>query len=211
MTDGTPRPAMEPPKREDETGPPLHPAIIAAEVVGALGVLYVLVSGLGASTTGALSSYAVGDMRAFRSAQDAPPQPRTTLVRADGTELTLADKRGKILLVNFWATWCAPCVEEMPYLDTLQARYGSDDFEVVAISMDRTREEAADFLERHALTHLALYHDPSLTAAFAVGAPGLPVTVLYDRFGEEIGRLQGDAKWASDDAFALIEAAIERY
>ncbi|MEO1039866.1 MAG: TlpA disulfide reductase family protein [Pseudomonadota bacterium] len=203
---------MKPRKDAEASGElPLRPAIITAIVVGALGVLYVLFSSFGTASSDPLGSFATGEMRTFRSAETVPPQPLTTLATADGSEITLADKRGKILLVNFWATWCAPCVEEMPYLDTLQARYGSEDFEVVAVSMDTQRADAAEFLRRHELTHLALYHDPSLTIAFAAGAPGLPVTILYDRHGGEIGRLQGEAKWASDDAFALIEAALARY
>ncbi|HCR64977.1 MAG TPA: TlpA family protein disulfide reductase, partial [Oceanicaulis sp.] len=76
-------------------------------------------------------------MSKFRTVPEAPEQPRNTLITGEGDEITLADMRGKILLVNFWATWCAPCVVEMPYLNELQGAYGSDDFEVVTISMDR--------------------------------------------------------------------------
>lgn len=185
--------------------------IIAAVLVGVAGILYVITSALVSSESGPLDSFAVGEMSGFRTVSDAPEQPLTALLTGDGREITLADKRGKIVLVNFWATWCAPCVVEMPYLNELQARYGSDEFEVVAISMDRTIEEARDFYARHALNDLALYHDQSFRAAMAAGARGLPLTVLYDRTGAEIGRLDGDAQWASEDAFALIEAALERY
>jgi thiol-disulfide isomerase/thioredoxin len=189
----------------------LKHAIMAMLGVGAIAVLVTVVSALISTTPGPLDSFARGEMSGFQTVSDPPAQPRARLLTGQGEEVTLADKRGKILLVNFWATWCAPCVIEMPYLDALQARYGSDDFEVVAISMDQRIEDARDFYDENALEHLSLYHDQSFRSAFAAGARGLPLTVLYDRQGGEIGRLNGDAAWASEEAFALIEAALERY
>jgi thiol-disulfide isomerase/thioredoxin len=186
-------------------------AIMAMLAIGAIAVIVTLFSALIASTPGPMDSFARGTMSEFRTVSGAPEQPRAALLTGDGEELTLADKRGKVLLVNFWATWCAPCVVEMPYLDQLQARYGSEDFEVVAISMDERIEDAERFYAENGLEHLGLYHDQTFRSAFAAGARGLPLTVLYDRQGGEIGRLDGDAEWASDEAFALIEAAIERY
>lgn len=189
----------------------LKHAIMAMMALGAIVVIVTLFSALFSATPGPLDSFARGSMSGFRTVSEAPEQPRATLMTATGEEITLADKRGKILLVNFWATWCAPCIVEMPYLDELQARYGSEDFEVVAISMDQRMEDAAEFYAANGLENLALYHDQSFRSAFAAGARGLPLTVLYDRQGLEIGRLDGDAEWASEDAFALIEAAIARY
>jgi thiol-disulfide isomerase/thioredoxin len=188
--------------------------IITAMVVGLVYVVYVIGAALVSSEPGPLDSFAVGAMRDFETVSEPPEMPRTPLQTGAGREITLADKRGKVILVNFWATWCAPCVVEMPYLDTLQARYGSDDFEVVTVSMDQTFEDAQAFFQRNELNNLQLYHDPSMSAAFAVMGTtgrGLPLTILYDRTGVEIGRLSGDAEWASEEAFALIEAAIERY
>ncbi len=186
-------------------------AIMAMLALGAIAVIVTLFSALITSNPGPLDSFARGTMSEFRTVSDPPQQPGAALLTGEGEEITLADKRGKVLLVNFWATWCAPCVVEMPYLDEVQARYGSEDFEVVAISMDQRIEDAERFYAQNDLTHLGLYHDQSFNSAFAAGARGLPLTVLYDRQGGEIGRLDGDAQWASEDAFALIEAAIERY
>lgn len=186
-------------------------AIMAMLAIGAIAVIVTLFSALIASTPGPMDSFARGAMSEFRTVSDPPRQPGATLLTGEGEEITLADRRGKVLLVNFWATWCAPCVVEMPYLDELQARYGSNGFEVVAISMDRTIGDAERFYAENGLEHLAIYHDQSFNSAFAAGARGLPLTVLYDRQGGEIGRLDGDAEWASEDAFALIEAALERY
>jgi thiol-disulfide isomerase/thioredoxin len=190
----------------------LSHAIIAMILVGAGAAIWTVggafFSGPAPAT---LSSFTVGEMRAFRSVTGAPGQPRGPVLTADGNEITLADKRGKVILVNFWATWCAPCVVEMPALDALQARLGSDEFEVVTISMDRRMEDAEAFFTERALDHLALYFDPNMNLAFAAGARGLPLSVLYDRNGIEIGRLDGDADWDSPEAIALIEAAIARF
>ena len=193
------------------TRSPLKTAITTAVMVGALGILYVIFAALVSSEPGPMDTFARGEMRQFRTLDEPPSQPSMALTTGGGETITLAEKKGKVLLVNFWATWCAPCVEEMPALDALQARYGGTEFEVVAISMDQTFADARDFYAEHDLPHLALYHDPSLTAAFAARAPGLPVSILYDRNGLEVGRLQGAAEWSSEDAFALIDAAIERY
>ncbi|PWE16353.1 TlpA family protein disulfide reductase [Marinicauda salina] len=190
---------------------PLKIGLITLPILGGLAILYVIFSALGDSTPDALDRFAVGEMRGFRSVEDAPPQPQNPILTGGGREITLADKRGKVILVNFWATWCAPCVVEMPALDALQAELGSADFEVVPVSMDRSIEDARAFYAENELVHLELYHDQSFRAAMDVGARGLPVSILYDRNGAEIGRMSGEADWASEDAFALIEAAVERY
>lgn len=189
----------------------LRSAIIAVAILGLAGALYVISASLVSSAPGPLDSYARGAMSGFVSVNEPPPQPLGRIVTGEGEEISLADRRGRLVLVNFWATWCAPCVVEMPELDALQARLGSDDFEVMAISMDRTMDEARRFFTENGLEHLALYHDPALRLAMSAGSRGLPTTILYDRHGGEIGRLTGEAAWASDDAVALIEAALERY
>lgn len=189
----------------------LRSAIIALAILGLAGVLYVISASFVSSGPGPLDSYVRGEMSRFVTLDEAPPQPLGRIVTGDGEEITLADRRGKLVLVNFWATWCAPCIVEMPELDALQARLGSDDFEVMAISMDRSMDEARRFYAENGLEHLALYHDPALRLAMSAGSRGLPTTILYDRHGGEIGRLTGEAAWASDDAVALIEAALERY
>ena len=189
-------------------------ALTGTFAVGALAIVYVIGSALVTTERGGLDHFATGAMSDFRSVSDAPSQPVGPLQMTGGRETSLAQKRGKIVLVNVWATWCAPCVVEMPYLNELQGRYGSDDFEVVTISMDRQFEDAEFFFAEHDLNQLELYFDPSMSMAFSImgpGSRGLPITILYDRYGREIGRLSGDAEWASEEAFALIEAAIERY
>ena len=116
----------------------------------------------------------------------------------DGTGRTysLADFRGRVVLLNIWATWCAPCREEMPALDRLQAKLGGADFEVVALSIDRQGTEVVrKFFADVGVKSLRIYIDPSAQSMSRLGAVGVPMTLLIDRDGREIGRRAGPAKW----------------
>jgi thiol-disulfide isomerase/thioredoxin len=125
------------------------------------------------------------------------------------TSLSLAQWKGRVVLVNLWATWCLPCRKEMPELAELQERLGSEDFEVVAISLDRQGAEVArPFLEEIGAEALKLYLDPSTGVLAGFRAVGHPATMLLDRQGREIGRMFGPANWASPEALRLIETAI---
>lgn len=126
------------------------------------------------------------------------PMPEVTFEDADGTKHGLIDFKGKVVLLNLWATWCVPCRQEMPTLDRLQARFGGPGFEVVAVSIDRTGLKAVNpFFESTGVRHLAPYLDTSGRMARAVGALGLPTTLLIDRDGQEIGRAIGALEWDS--------------
>ncbi|MEL6466178.1 MAG: TlpA disulfide reductase family protein [Pseudomonadota bacterium] len=129
---------------------------------------------------------------------------------ADGAgEGTLADYEGKHVLVNFWATWCAPCRHEMPMLSELQAEFGGDDFEVVTIATGRNNPAAiVKFLEEIGATNLPRHQDPKQKLAAQMAVFGLPITVLIDPGGREIARLRGDADWSSDSAKAIIASLI---
>ena len=135
--------------------------------------------------------------------------PDFTFADAGGKPKSLADFRGKIVLLNIWATWCVPCREEMPALDTLETKLGGKDFEVVAVNIDKGGpEKALAFLKETGAAHLALYTDPSGKLFATLKAVGMPTTLIIDRNGKEIARLIGPADWASPEAVAAIAAAI---
>lgn len=131
--------------------------------------------------------------------------PATPIATADGQETSLAAFQGRVVLLNFWATWCAPCVREMPSLDRLQARLGSEGLEVVAVSEDFAGLDLVEpFFERLKLENLAIYLDSDGALSRAFGIAGLPTTLLIDRQGRVVGGLEGPAEWDSEEAVALI-------
>ena len=150
-----------------------------------------------------------GQMAAFVFRKAPEDLPETTFLDGAGNERTLADWRGKVVLLNLWATWCLPCRKEMPALDRLQREMGSDPFQVVAVSVDRTGLAGAKkFLAETQAETLALYADPTARMATTLRAAGLPATFLLDREGREIGRLLGPAEWDGEDAKRLIGAVL---
>ncbi|MEP6342849.1 MAG: TlpA disulfide reductase family protein [Maricaulaceae bacterium] len=149
--------------------------------------------------------YAQKTLKRLTQLEAPPPQPTTTFETFDGQTMQLSDYRGKVVLLNVWATWCAPCLKEMPSLSDLQTLRGSDQFEVVTISLDRTAVEAADWLADKDITNLTPWHDKSYSLNTAVEAPGLPITIIYNPQGREIARLAGDAEWNGKEALALVD------
>jgi len=135
--------------------------------------------------------------------------PEISFVDGAGQPKTLAGYSGKVVLLNIWATWCAPCRKEMPTLDRLQATLGGPDFEVVVLSMDRKGPDVVKkFYALIGVQHLALNIDTSAEAMFALGAVGLPMTLLINRDGKEIGRLIGPAEWDAPDMVDFIRGRI---
>jgi thiol-disulfide isomerase/thioredoxin len=158
---------------------------------------------------GVSRALATGDMTAFVVKGERKPVPEVSFTAENGAALSLDQWKGRVTLVNLWATWCAPCRKEMPALAALQKDMGSKDFEVVAISVDRKGLDAsAKFLNEVGAAALKLYADPSTDALTKFQAVGLPASILIDRQGREIGRLLGPAEWNSSDAKALITAAL---
>lgn len=150
-----------------------------------------------------------GGMEVYRP--DNPPKaaPAVTFTDAAGRQLSLADFRGKVVLLNFWATWCGPCVKELPSLDRLQAKLGSDRFTVVAISVDRQGLDVVrPFLAKAAIRSLTTYTDPHGDSMRAFGVQGLPTSFIIDRAGREAGRLEGMANWNTPEAEALMRYYI---
>nr|WP_184805948.1 TlpA disulfide reductase family protein [Nitrospirillum iridis] len=147
-----------------------------------------------------------GGITPFTETPGHPAVPDLALTRPDGSGIHLSDLKGHMVLLNLWATWCAPCVQELPSLDKLQGALGDKSFEVVALSLDRGGARVVTpFVQSHDITHLATWLDPKSTVMSILKPRGLPTTLLIDAEGHEIGRLEGDADWASPDAQALIK------
>lgn len=163
-----------------------------------------------AAETAQIADLRDGDMKKLVVHSQAKPVPAEPFKAADGTEMTLAAYEGKITVVNFWATWCAPCRHEMPMLSDLQTQLGGDDFEVVTIATGRNAPSAMQkFFDEIGVDNLPLHADPRMGLARQMGVLGLPVTVILDRDGHEIARLQGDADWSSDSAKTILRTLIE--
>lgn len=127
-----------------------------------------------------------------------------------GAKKSLADFKGKAILLNLWATWCVPCRHEMPSLDRLQKQMGSDQFEVVALSLDRAgRDAARKFFDEIKVENLKLYIDQTMKAGNGLRAVGMPTTILIGKDGKELGRLPGPAEWDSEAAKKLIAEALK--
>jgi thiol-disulfide isomerase/thioredoxin len=142
-----------------------------------------------------------------------PPLPAPAdiaVTTRDGRSMRLAELKGQPLLVNFWATWCAPCVREMPSLERLAAERGSS-LAVLAISVDRRGEAVVGpFIERQAISKLPIYLDSKSELAHAFGVEGIPTTILIDREGREVGRYLGPADWNGAAAHRLLDRLLEK-
>ena len=146
---------------------------------------------------------------AFTMHDPPKPVPHVRFQDAAGRDLSLTAFRDRVVLLNIWATWCAPCRREMPTLDRLQAKLGGPDFEVVALSIDRAGIDAVrSFWREIGVEHLAMYVDATGEAATELGAVGLPTTLLIGRDGREIGRLVGPAEWDTPEMVEIIRKQL---
>jgi thiol-disulfide isomerase/thioredoxin len=160
-----------------------------------------------------LEPLARGEVAAVSPATKPLMVPNLAFVDRDGKSHTLADWRGRTVLVNLWATWCIPCRREMPALDALEQKLGGPKFEVVAVNIDtRNPDKPKNWLKSIGVSRLGYYADPSAKVfqeLKVVGrAAGLPTSILMDAAGCEIGYIAGPADWASEDALKLVNAAL---
>lgn len=146
---------------------------------------------------------------ALVTADPPKPLPAIRLVSRDGTAETIGAFAGKGVVLNLWATWCAPCVAELPSLDALAARLAPDQIAVVPLSSDRGGADAvADYYRAHGIAHLGVWLDPDGAAMSALGARGIPTTLILDRQGRERARLEGGIDWSGDEAVTAIRKLI---
>jgi thiol-disulfide isomerase/thioredoxin len=193
---------------------PLKWAIGAVLLIGVAAVLYVIVSA-------SFKPAGVVDLKEFKKASlaklDVPAEPRaapaTVFTDGAGKPHTLADFKGQVVVMNLWATWCAPCKKEMPTLGKLQAAYATQPLKVLPVSVDRDSDLNLVQAQMAANPPLQVYRDPGYKLSFELDprAEGYPTTVIYDRQGRERARLSGDADWSSPEARGLVEALLAEH
>ena len=193
----------------------------ARTIVPALGVIAVAVAALlyvtfgsgGKETAEAQACAAKGEVAALTITKQPKPVTPLAFNGPEGQQETLDGFKGRVVLLNLWATWCVPCRQEMPALDRLEAKLGGPDFQVVAVNIDTTRlDKPKAFLNEVGVKALPFYSDPKADVFYrlkqAGKVVGLPTTILIDRNGCEIGTLAGPALWDSPDGIGLVEAAL---
>ncbi len=203
-------PGVTPPQKPPKTPLAWRLAGILA-LIGAAAVLYVLFQSVSKPTEAGFARFSRGGLAKLVALPEPPPQPGTAFTDAGGSARTLKDFRGQVVVLNLWATWCAPCVEEMPTLAALAGRFAGEPVRVVALSVDRAGDNA--FAQRRLAKlsggRLAFFHDPTYAVAFDAQTQGFPTTIVYSKDGRELARLAGAADWSGPEAAALIEAALE--
>ena len=163
----------------------------------------------GQTFAGVKPDMAKGAMERFKLAAAPKPLPDLEIQSADDQPIKLSDLRGKVLLLNFWATWCAPCVKEMPSLDRLQAALPRDKYLVVPLSIDGpSRPKVAPFYKDQKLANLGIYFDKGRKTMQGLDVTLLPTSILVDAKGRELGRIEGDADWDMPESIALMKAAM---
>lgn len=188
-------------------------AYLGLFLVALISIVYVLNSAAnGKRAQYPLEKYAVGEMSRVSFGSFGSAAPLDAFEDADGQPITLEAFRGKTILVNFWATWCGPCEEEMPSLGALQSARGGDAFEVVAISVDdgSDRDYAKRRLTELGAANIAFHIAPpeAYEIVYGAGTRGFPTSILYGPDGVELARLELGADWASLDAINLVDAAL---
>ncbi len=158
-----------------------------------------------------LNRFNCGDMLSFVVSKPPAQMKKFSFKNGKGETVSLDDWRGKYVLLNIWATWCASCLKEMPDLDRLKADFSDRNFDVVAISIDRGGpDKPKRFLEKAGIKYLELFNDPQADLVGPLRILGMPTTFLIDPEGRHLGRLVGPAHWASEDAKRLIAQAMRQ-
>lgn len=174
-------------------------------------IVYVLFSAAGgADERRPFERFATGPLAGLDFAYAGERPETSQFLTPNGENITLADLRGKVILVNFWATWCGPCEAEMPSLGALQSAFPKDQFEVVAVSVDNEedKEFATGQLQQWTGGRLGFYYTPEFALTYDLGARGFPTTILYDTEGREVARYAGALDWASIEAVGFVRAVV---
>ena len=162
------------------------------------------------TSSSSLAEYKIGELAHLEIHSEPVLLPSVNAMLEDGTAFVIDAHAGKVRLINLWASWCAPCIVEMPALDRLQAKLGSDNFEVVALNVDRQGiPKAREYLDDLDLKHLKLYTDPTLAATYILADGRLPTSHILDKNGKIVASYLGPLEWDSPDAIALFEHLIK--
>ena len=185
-------------------------ALVGVAIFGVAAVLYIIARASSKPELDTdLKSVSRGEMKKLETPLEAAVAPPNAFQNAAGEPVRIADFKGKIVVLNLWATWCAPCVAEMPTLDAVAADYGKKGLAVLTISQDSQGETVIKpFFEKHPLPHLKGWIDPENQFGFHYNTGMLPTTVIYDAQGKEMVRVVGAMDWASKEGRELIEAAM---
>jgi thiol-disulfide isomerase/thioredoxin len=186
-------------------------ALWGVALIGVAAVLYIIaLSSSKPEQQGGLKAVARGEMKKLVLPEQASAGPAHAFLDAEGKPVRAADFKGKVLVLNLWATWCAPCVAEMPTLAKLAQAYQGKPVVVAPVSVDSDKDvdKARAFIAKNA--PLAFYSDPQMKLPFAFTPPvsGMPTTIIYSVDGRELGRLSGGADWSGPDARAVIDRAL---
>jgi thiol-disulfide isomerase/thioredoxin len=144
----------------------------------------------------------------FANAINRPEAPDFSLERLGGSETSLSSLRGKVVFVNFWATWCGPCRIEMPSMERLYNQIPKDRFEILAVDLRESPDIVAEFVNELGLTFPILLDSQGRTGAI-YGVRGIPTTFLVDKEGRLVGRLVGSREWDTDSFIDLLESLID--
>ena len=157
-----------------------------------------------------LEEFKVGEMKKLILHESPKAVSEEVFYRSNNDPIFLQSFSGSLTLVNFWATWCAPCLDEMPSLSNLQKLKGDKNFKVVTIATMRNSSKSIEnFFDKMSIVNLTKYQDPKGKLARSLKIAGLPLTILLNKDNKEVARFIGDADWSSPQALKLIEKAIE--
>lgn len=186
----------------------------AASVIGVVGGLYLATQGDESPVMSEIDFAQIEEMREsdmLKLQLGVDRGSDVIFTHENGSDIALDHYAGQFVVLNFWATWCAPCRKEMPHLSELQAEFGGNDFQVVTVATGINQRPAMErFLDEIGVDNLPLHTDANSALARDMGVVGLPVTLVLNPDGFEVARLIGDADWASDTAKDILRALMEQ-
>ncbi|MGB0843643.1 MAG: TlpA family protein disulfide reductase [Alphaproteobacteria bacterium] len=178
----------------------------STQMFAALVFGFILSSVASLSVADDTSDFLVGDFaKKFDLVDEGKAVDLSQIVNADGELVDLATLNGRVVLVNFWATWCVPCRHEMPTLNKAAELWGDEGLTVLTVSVDRTAKQALAYLQKNKFDALTFGYDARMDVFSSMDGLGLPFTLLVDRDGNKVGHLSGPADWSSDEAAVLMK------